>query len=69
MISNRRRFIECCGEIGLGSTLLPGALAALEGSQPPPPRRDEAALRRVPDAGRLLDPLTALRHSIQRLAS
>jgi hypothetical protein len=26
---NRRRFIECCSAAGLGSTLLPGALAAV----------------------------------------
>src|SRR6266849_7933119 len=26
---NRRRFIECCSAAGLGSTLLPGALAAI----------------------------------------
>jgi Asp-tRNA(Asn)/Glu-tRNA(Gln) amidotransferase A subunit family amidase len=26
---NRRRFIECCSEVGLGATLVPGALAAV----------------------------------------
>src|SRR4026209_1088745 len=26
---NRRRFLECCSAAGLGSTLLPGALAAV----------------------------------------
>src|SRR3954464_6036806 len=26
---NRRRFIECCSTLGLGATLVPGALAAV----------------------------------------